>query len=76
MKKLQLKEEHVQHLITLPENGMGYQVVDITLKGGNILKKRVVLNSNLLLLEADVYKRQQWVIVLASNKILLPASRC
>jgi len=53
MKKLQLKEEHVQHLITLPENGMGYQVVDITLKGGNILKKRVVLNSSLLLLETN-----------------------
>ena len=53
MKKLQLKEEHVQHLITLPENGMGYQVVDITLRSGNILKKRVVLNSNLLLLEAN-----------------------
>ncbi len=53
MKKLQLKEEHVQHLITLPENGMGYQVVDITLKSGNILKKRLVLNSSLLLLETN-----------------------
>lgn len=52
MKKIQLNEEHAQYLMGLPESGMGYQVVDITMKGGHLLKKRVVLNSNLLLLEA------------------------
>ncbi len=51
MKKLQLNEDHVQYLIKLPESGMGYQVVDIALKNGQLFKKRVVLNSSLLLLE-------------------------
>ena len=50
-KKIQLKEEHIQYLVELPESGMGYQIVDITLKDGQQLKNRIVLNSQLLLLE-------------------------
>lgn len=46
-------EEHVQKLLGLPESGMGYQVVNITLKNGQQLKKRVVLNSNELILEGN-----------------------
>jgi len=50
-KKIKLKEEHVKYLSELPESGMGYQIVDITLRNGQQLKKRIVLNSQFLLLE-------------------------
>jgi len=50
-KKIQLKEELSAYLSGLPESGMGYQVVDIILKNGQLLSKRTVLNSQYLLLE-------------------------
>lgn len=50
-KRIKLKEEHIEYLLELPESGMGYQIVDLTLKDGHQLKKRVVLNSQFLLLE-------------------------
>jgi len=50
-KRIKLKEEHIKYLLELPESGMGYQIVDITLKNGQQLKKRIVLNSQFLLLE-------------------------
>lgn len=50
-KKIQLKEEHIQYLMELPESGMGFQIVDIMLKDGQQLKNRIVLNSQLLMLE-------------------------
>jgi hypothetical protein len=50
-KRIQLKEEHIQHLLELPESGMGYQIVDVTLRDGQQLKNRIVLNCQFLLLE-------------------------
>jgi len=50
-KRIKLREEHIKYLLELPESGMGYQIVDITLKNGQQLKKRIVLNSQFLLLE-------------------------
>jgi hypothetical protein len=46
--KLKLEEKFIDLLSSLPEQGMGYQIVDITLKSGVILKKRIVLNSTFL----------------------------
>lgn len=43
--KLKLNIEHIDLLTSLPENGMGYQIVDLTLKNGLILKERLVFNS-------------------------------
>jgi len=40
-KRIKLKEEHIKYLLELPESGMGYQIVDITLKNGQQLKKRI-----------------------------------
>jgi hypothetical protein len=48
-KKIKLKEEHIQYLAALPESGMGYQIVDILLTNGQLLKNRIVLNSELLI---------------------------
>lgn len=38
-------------LETLPEQGMGYQIVDIFFKNGSSLSKRIVFNSSILELE-------------------------
>lgn len=45
---IKLTNKHIELLEKLPEQGMGYQIVDITLKNGQILKDRVVLNSTYL----------------------------
>ena len=52
-RKIELKEADVKYLSELPESGMGYQIVDITLKDGQRLKNRIVVNSQFLLLEDD-----------------------
>lgn len=41
--------EYVQKI---PEDGMGYHVLDIELESGKILRQRMVINSELLLLES------------------------
>jgi len=46
--KLRLDEEHIKILETLPEQGMGYQMVDIKLSNGRELKNRTVLNCEYL----------------------------
>ena len=49
--KLKLSDKIITQLTKLPENGMGYQLVRVILKNGNILNHHKVLNSSLLLLE-------------------------
>lgn len=46
--KLKLDEEYIDYLSNQPERGMGYQIVDITLKNGRVLNDRVILNSSYL----------------------------
>jgi len=49
--QLKLSKIFSDYLSELPETGMGYQIVDIELKNGNILKDYVVLNSTYLKLK-------------------------
>lgn len=51
--KVRLTDEQINFLAELPEQGMGYQLVDIKFKNGYLLKKRVVLNSTYLQIEED-----------------------
>jgi hypothetical protein len=53
MKKISLTKDQIDTLSDLPETGMGYQIVDITLNDGTVLKNKVVLNSSLLQLKDD-----------------------
>ena len=50
---VKLTDEQIKILEDLPEHGMGYQIVNITLKSGKILKNRIVLNSTYLKVESD-----------------------
>jgi len=52
-RKVKLLEKHIKVLETLPEQGMGYQIVDINMEEGKHLNKRIVLNSSFLVLEGD-----------------------
>ncbi len=47
-KSVKLSDEQIRILEELPESGMGYQIVNITLKNGVILKDRIVMNSTYL----------------------------
>lgn len=51
--KIKLKEEQINLLSNLSEQGMGYQIVDIHLKDGTELKEKIVFNSTFLQLEND-----------------------
>ena len=47
-KKIKLLDTQIKFLESLPEQGMGNQIVDIELKGGKKLINRIVLNSTYL----------------------------
>lgn len=49
-KRIQLKDEHINYLVDLPETGMGYQIINVILKDGQQLLNRIVVDSRLLLL--------------------------
>ena len=50
-KKVQLLDNQIAKLMTWPETGMGYQLVDLVMRDGSIVRNRVVFNSELLALE-------------------------
>ena len=50
---LKLPDSFINLLINLPENGMGYQIVKVILKSGQVLHKHKVLNSEILMLEEN-----------------------
>ena len=45
MELVNLPQKWVDHLVALPESGMGYQRVDVTFDDGSIVKECIVLNS-------------------------------
>jgi hypothetical protein len=49
--RILLTDSQIEYLSHQPENGMGYQIVDLTLKSGDVLMKKVVLNCSILQLE-------------------------
>lgn len=53
MATLRLSEKYVNILLEWPETGMGYQIVNVFLRTGRVLRKHKVLNSEILLLEPD-----------------------
>ncbi|KAA9338810.1 hypothetical protein [Adhaeribacter soli] len=53
MQKIELPEPFVQYLIKQPEQGMGYQIVDIALKNGRKYSGLRVLNCSLLLIDEE-----------------------
>ena len=51
--RIELPEIYINQLIALPEQGMGYQLVDLKLKSGKRLKRKLVFNSSLLEVEEN-----------------------
>ena len=47
---LKLTDSFTNMLMNLPENGMGYQIVKVILKSGEILHQHKVINSEILML--------------------------
>ena len=39
---IKLPERWLQHLRTIPETGMGYQIVDIELKDGRVFQQAII----------------------------------
>jgi hypothetical protein len=51
--KIKLSEEQINFLINLPEQGMGYQIVNVLLKNGKTIENQIVLDSTFLQLDTD-----------------------
>lgn len=49
--KIALNQEQIEYLSHLPEQGMGYQIVDLILKNGDVLRNKIVLNCSFLQLD-------------------------
>lgn len=43
--RAKLSKKWVEYLASMPESGMGYQIVDIMLKDGRVLKEIAVFNA-------------------------------
>ena len=54
-KTVKLSENIINILVSLPETGMGYQMVKVFLKSGKILHQHKVLNSELLMLNDNEF---------------------
>ena len=50
-KELKLPDSFINILVNLPESGMGYQIVKVILKSGQVLYQHKVFNSEILVLE-------------------------
>jgi hypothetical protein len=51
--QLELPQNFIHYLENQPEQGMGYQIVDIELINGSILVDRIVFNSTFLKLDKE-----------------------
>jgi hypothetical protein len=52
-KSLALPDRLISVLVCLPETGMGYQLVKLVLKSGEVIRNHTVLNGAYLLLKED-----------------------
>jgi hypothetical protein len=52
--QLELRPEIIDRLVGMPENGMGYQVVDLVLIDGRLVRDVVVLNCEIASLPEDL----------------------
>ena len=50
---LKLSDSFINALVNLPESGMGYQIVKVFLKSGEVLDQHKLINSEILILEEN-----------------------
>ena len=51
--RIKLSNKWVEYLCSMPESGMGYQLVDVTLKDGRVFKEILVFNAEELQLPPE-----------------------
>ena len=51
---MRLSKKWIDKLVALPESGMGYQVVDVHLKNGMIVKEILVVNCEILVNQGNL----------------------
>ncbi|MBK8611852.1 MAG: hypothetical protein IPL84_18460 [Chitinophagaceae bacterium] len=67
--RITLPSKFSEVLVNLPEQGMGYQIVDVLLKNGNWLKKKIVLDSSILTLdEGEIIKVKEIELIKLHSK--------
>ena len=52
-RKLKLTNHFIKVLENMPEQGMGYHLVDIEMFDGSLLRKKIIINSTFLQVEAN-----------------------
>lgn len=66
---IKLSETFINLLINLPETGMGYQIVKVVLKNGNVLRRQKVLNSSMLILEENIKITEKDIAQIVPEKL-------
>lgn len=66
--KVSLPENIITKLVELPEQGMGYQIVDILLANGHELKNKLVFNSSVLELEENEFINVKDIVSIQIHK--------
>ena len=59
MHTLKLPRKWTSFLTSLPETGMGYQLVKVFLKNGVVLRNKKVMNASYLVLQPDQEIREE-----------------
>jgi hypothetical protein len=67
---LKLSDAFVNMLINFPETGMGYQIVKVILKNGNVLHEQKVINSSVLMLEENIDITEKDIVSIELEKKL------
>lgn len=65
--RLLLTENQIKQLKILPEDGMGYQIVNIEMNDGRLLNERIVLNSSYLKLNENEYIDPEKILRISIN---------
>lgn len=66
--KITLPDNLIAKLMELPEQGMGYQIVDIILANGQELNNKFVFNSSILELEENEILNIKDIVSIAIHK--------
>ncbi len=67
--RISLPENFITKLVKLPEQGMGYQLVDVKLKNGKVLKNKFVYNCSILELDENEFINKEDIISIQIHKM-------
>jgi len=66
--RVTLPDKFIAQLVQMPETGMGYQIVDIVLTNGKVLKNIIIFNSSILEIEKEETFNIEDIVIIKIHK--------